>query len=147
MKNKSYSIDMAMVTRKFYCQKCGERLVKNPRTKLIKRGDPEYKKHSRVGHMHVIGDVEVTEYDFQCLSCDTVIESDEQYVIEKIQKKLGKSIISEAEYNENHEEMCAAIERKKRITEKITKIITIILIVTVFLFSIKNGKFDFEFFF
>ena len=147
MKNKSYSIDMAMVTRKFYCQKCGERLVKNPRTKLIKRGDPEYKKHSRVGHMHVIGDVEVTEYDFKCLSCDTVIECDEQYVVEKIQKRLGKTIISEAEYAENHIEARASLERKKKIIEKPVKIATVILIVLVFCLSIKKGNFDIEFFF
>ena len=138
MKNKSYSIDMAMVTRKFYCRKCGERLVKNPRTRLIRRGDPEYKKHSKIGGMHVIGDVEVTEYDFKCLSCDTVIESDEQYIVEKIQKKLGKSIISEAEYSENQEEARATIERKRRITEKTVKIFTVILIVTVFLLSIRK---------
>ena len=138
MKNKSYSIDMAMVTRKFYCRKCGERLVKNPRTRLIRRGDPEYKKHSKIAGMHVIGDGEVTEYDVKCLSGDTVIESDEQYIVEKIQKKLGKSIISEAEYSENQEEARATIERKRRITEKTVKIFTVILIVTVFLLSIRK---------
>ena len=115
MKSSSYSIDMAMVTRRFYCRKCGERLVKNPRTRLIRRGDPDYKKHSRIGRMHVIGDIEHTEYDFKCLSCDTVIECDEQYVVEKIQKKLGKTIISEAEYAENHIEARAALERKRKL--------------------------------
>ena len=147
MKSSSYSIDMAMVTRRFYCRKCGERLVKNPRTRLIRRGDPDYKKHSRIGRMHVIGDIEHTEYDFKCLSCDTVIECDEQYVVEKIQKRLGKTIISEAEYAENHIEARAYFERKKKIIEKTVKIATVILIVLVFCLSIKKGNFDIEFFF
>lgn len=147
MKNRSFSIDMSMVTRKFYCHKCGERLVKNPRTRIIKRGDPDYKKHSRIGRMHVVGDIEYTEYDFKCPTCDRIIECDEQYVVEKIQKKLGMLTFSEAEYNDNQAEARAAIERKKRITEKTVKIITVILIVLVFILSMKKGNLDLEFFF
>ena len=101
MANKSFSMDMAMATRKFYCHKCGSKLVKNPKTRLIRRGDPDYKKHARMGRMHIIGDIDHTEYNFKCIECDTELECDEQYVIEKMQKNLKKHIISEAEFKEN----------------------------------------------
>ena len=147
MRSKSFSIDLAMVTRKFYCHKCGERLQKNPRTRLIKRGDPDYKKHSKIGRMNVVGDVEHTEYDFKCTFCDRLTECDEQYVIEKIQKNLKKYIISEAEYLENQDKARASIERKRKIIEKSVKISTLILVILALYFSLKKGDFSFEFFF
>lgn len=147
MRSKSFSIDLAMVTRKFYCHKCGERLQKNPRTRLIKRGDPDYKKHSKIGRMNVVGDVEYTEYDFKCTFCDRLTECDEQYVIEKIQKNLKKHIISEAEYLENQDKARASIAKKRRIIEKTVKISTVILVILVIYFSLKKGAFNIEFFF
>ena len=147
MRSKSFSIDLAMVTRKFYCHKCGERLQKNPRTRLIKRGDPDYKKHSKIGRMNVVGDVEHTEYDFKCTFCDRLTECDEQYVIEKIQKNLKKHIISEAEYLENQDKARTSIAKKRRIIEKTVKISTVILVILVIYFSLKKGEFNIEFFF
>ena len=48
MKNKTTEFDLAMVTRTFYCHKCGSKLVRNARTRTIKQDDPEYKKHARI---------------------------------------------------------------------------------------------------
>ena len=91
MKNKSVSILIGMVTKKFYCHKCGERLSKHPKTRTVKPGDPDYRKHNRINHRtHMIGDVEVTEYDFQCPACGNVIEYDEQCVIGKIKSSFVK---------------------------------------------------------
>ena len=84
MKNKTYSIDAAMVTRRFYCHKCGDRLLKNARTRLLRRGDPDYRKHN----MGFIGDIELTEYNFKCWTCDRIVSCDEQYVIEKCKRSL-----------------------------------------------------------
>ena len=89
MKNRSVSIPIAMVTKKFYCHKCGEQLSKNSKTRTVKPEDPDYIKHNRINHRtHMIGDVEVTEYVFQCPSCGNIIEYDEQCVIGEIQKLL-----------------------------------------------------------
>ena len=140
MANKSFSMDMAMATRKFYCHKCGSMLVKNPKTRLIRRGDPDYKKHARMGRMHIIGDIEHTEYNFKCIECDTELECDEQYVIEKMQKNLKKHIISEAEFKENEMSARTYLAKKRKITEISVKILTAALIVLVFYMSIKNGN-------
>lgn len=66
MKNRTVSIPVGMMTKKFCCCKCGERLSRKSRTWTVRPGDPDYRKHSKIGRMHVIGEVEVTEYDFQC---------------------------------------------------------------------------------
>ena len=147
MANKSFSMDMAMATRKFYCHKCGNKLVKNPKTRLIRRGDPDYKKHARMGRMHIIGDIEHTEYNFKCIECDTELECDEQYVIEKMQKNLKKHIISEAEFKENEMSARTYLAKKRKITEISVKILTAALIVLVFYMSIKNGNLKLQFHF
>ena len=71
MKNKTTEFDLAMVTRTFYCHKCGSKLVRNARTRTIQQDDPEYKKHARIRRgTTAIGDIELTEYDFKCLNCE-----------------------------------------------------------------------------
>ena len=133
MKNKTYSIDHAMVTRKFYCHKCGGRLVRNARSRLLRRGDPDYRKYN----MNFIGDVEHTEYDFKCLTCDRIIDRKEQYVIERIQKKLDKHTLSEAEIAKNEENARAAIARKGKIGNIIVTTIFVVSILVTFYFCLK----------
>ena len=146
MKNKSHVIDAAMVARKFYCHTCGERLINHPRTRLIERGDPEYKEYSHVGHMRRIGDVELTEYDFQCPSCNRIINPDEQYVIEKMQKMVGKNILTEEEFTQNEAAARLAIERKKKITTIIVTVIFIIATIIALYFAIKTDSFSGKFY-
>lgn len=142
MKHQSYSIDVAMLTKKYYCHKCGERLVRSPRSRLITRGDPDYRKHSRIGHHHYFGDIELTEYDFKCCNCDRIIHPDDQYIIERIQKTLGKHILSDREFNENNRTARLAIERKAKITDIIVKVIFILGFVIACYFGIKTGNFS-----
>ena len=146
MKNRSFSIDVAMATRKFYCHKCGDQLIRESRTRIIQRGDPDYREHSHRGHTHMIGDVELTEYDFKCRSCDRIIPRDAQYVTEKIQKRLGKHILSEQEIFENEEAARSAIERKKKIVKIVLGITTAIIVALVLYFEIKSGEFSFKFY-
>lgn len=147
MKSKSCSIDLATVTRKFYCHKCGDRLLRHARTRIVKRGDPDYKKHSRIGRMHTFGDVELTEYDFKCWTCDRVTGCDEQYVIERMQKKLGKHILSETEIAENEESARAAIARKKKLGNIIASVIAIAATSAALYFCLKSGDFSFKIYF
>ena len=149
MKNKSYTMDAAMTARKFYCHKCGERLINHPRTRTIKRGDPDYREHSRVGRLgrtHLIGDVELTEYDFKCPSCNRIINPDEQYVIEKMQKMVGKNILTEEEFTQNEAAARFAIERKKKITTIIVTVIFIIATIIALYFAIKTDSFSGKFY-
>ena len=134
MKNKTYSIDAAMVTRRFYCHKCGDRLLRNARTRLLRRGDPDYRKHN----MGFIGDIELTECDFKCWTCDRIVSCDEQYVIEKMQKKLRKHVLSEAEFAENEEWARAAIARKKKIGNIISSAVGFAALVVALYFCLKS---------
>ena len=104
-----------MVFKKFYCHKCGERLVKEPKKRIVTPKDADYREHNSIGNMHVIGDIEVTEYDFKCPSCGNIIKYDEQCVIGKIQKKLDKKELYEQDILENREKIENKINRKKRI--------------------------------
>lgn len=98
MKNKSFSIPIGMVIKKFYCHKCGERLTKRANTRTVKPGESDYKKYNKISRRtYMIGDVEVTEYDFQCPSCGNIIGYDEQCLVRKIQKRLRKNILSKDE--------------------------------------------------
>lgn len=147
MKNKSTSIPVAMLIKKFYCSRCGERLVKNPKTRTIRRGDPDYKEHSRIGHSHIIGDVEVTEYDFKCPSCGNITKYDEQCVIEKIQKKLDKTILSEGEILDHKADAKDQINKKTKIFNIIFTAITLAVLALILYFQIKSEDFSIEFYF
>ncbi len=136
-----------MLIKKFYCHKCGERLVRNPRTITIRRGDPDYRKHSHIGDTHMIGDVELTEYDFKCPSCDKITVYDEQCIVEKIQKNIGKRILSQAEISEYAQKAEADLKRKRRITDIIIKTIFVALIVLAIYLYFKSGDFSLEFYF
>ena len=139
MNNKVYSIDVAMLTKKYYCHKCGDRLVKNPRTKTIHRGDPEYQKHSRMGRRFIIGDIKLTEYDFKCDNCANSLTPDEQYVIHTIQKKLKTHVLSKEDCLQNENQARLEITKKKKILDIIVKTISIIVLVVAIYFSIKNS--------
>ena len=147
MKNKSSSIPVAMVMRKFYCYHCGERLVRTPRTKIIRRGDPDYKKHSRIGHTHMIGDVVLTEYDFKCPNCDKIIGFDEQRVMEKIQKHVEKYTLSQAEIDENIENAKASLEKEKKRTNIIVTVVSIAVVIFAIYLGCKTENFSFKFYF
>ncbi len=148
MKNKSVSIPMGMVTKKFYCHKCGERLGKHSKTRTISPGDPDYRKHNRINHRtHMVGDVEVTEYDFQCPACGNIIEYDEQCVIRKIQKQLHKNTLSEEEILNNREKAEEAMDRNAKVFNVIFAIIALAIIGLIFYSKIKSGDFSFTFYF
>ena len=148
MKNKSVSIPMGMVTKKFYCHKCGERLGKHPKTRTLSPGDPDYRKHNRINHRtHMIGDVEVTEYDFQCPACGNIIEYDEQCVIGKIQKQLDKSTLSEEEIRNNRGKAEETMDRNAKVFKVIFTITALAIIGLILYSKIKSGEFSFTFYF
>ena len=137
MNNKSISIPVAMLIKKFYCHCCGGLLIKNKRTRTIRRGDPDYKEHSRNGRTHMIGDIELTEYDFKCPDCGRITSFDEQCVIENIQKNVGKHILSQAEITEHTPKAEADLKRKRNITNIIAKIVFIALTAIIYM-SLKS---------
>ncbi|MBR2907467.1 MAG: hypothetical protein IKC26_05420 [Clostridia bacterium] len=135
----------AMKKRKFYCSCCGEKLIPYPRTRVVKRGDPDYKEHSYFGQgKHLIGDIELTEYDFKCLSCEKFTSYDEQCVIEEIQKCVGVHTLSQDNINENYEKANTILERKRKIRSIISKLFGTAVAILVIYYWIKSGDFSFK---
>ena len=148
MKNKSVSIPMGMVTKKFYCHKCGELLGKHPKTRTLSPGDPDYRKHNRINRKtHIIGDIEVTEYDFQCPACKNVIEYDEQCVVRKIQKQLRKNILSDEEVLNNRGKVEDSMNRNAKVFKVIFSVVALAVIGLILYSKIKSGDFSFTFYF
>ena len=148
MENKSVSIPMGMVTKKFYCHKCGERLGKHSKTRTISPGAPDYRKHNRINHRtHMIGDVEVTEYDFQCPACGNIIEYDEQCVVGKIQKRFRKNILSEEDILNNRGKVEDTMHRNAKIFKVFFTLIALAVIGLIIYSNIKSGDFSFRIYF
>ena len=91
------SIPLAMIFKKYYCHKCGERLKRQKVTETLNPNDPGYEAAWSQIHsdMHIGGKrgaVSVTHYVFQCPICDTTITFDEQEDI-AVKQKYAKSHI------------------------------------------------------
>lgn len=143
--NQRSIMPQAMKKRKFYCSCCGEKLIPYPRTRVVKRGDPDYKEHSYFGQgKHLIGDIELTEYDFKCLSCEKFTSYDEQCVIEEIQKYVGVHTLSQDNINENYEKANTILERKRKIRSIISKLFGTAVAILVIYYWIKSGDFSFK---
>ena len=143
MKNKSVFIPMGMVTKKFYCHRCGERLGKHAQTRTVTPNDPDYKKHSRMSHKYrIVGNIEVTGYDFQCSGCGNRIEYDEQCVIEKIQHRLNKTHLTDEEILHNRKSAEENIKRNRRILKVISAVIGLAVLALIFYFKYKSGDFS-----
>ena len=146
--NERFIMPRAMKKRKFYCSCCGEKLIPYPRTRIVKRGDSDYKEHSYLGNgKRLIGDIELTEYDFKCISCDKLISYDEQCVIEEIQKNVGAHTLSQDKLTENYEKANATLKRKRKIRSIISKLFGTAVAILVIYYWLKSGNFSFKFYF
>ncbi len=145
---KTTVMPLAMKAKKFYCSCCGEKLIPYPRTRILKRGDPDYKKHSHIGRgRRVIGDIELTEYDFKCLSCDKFISYDEQCVIREIQKCVGARMLSEDNINDNYEKANENLKRKTRVRSIICRLLGTAVAVLILYFWFRSGNSSLQFYF
>lgn len=137
----SITMPFGMAFKKHFCHKCGRKLDRNANTRIITRKDPEWKKHSRIGSTTFlpIGEIEVTDYNsYICPECRQIIEYDKQVVIAKIQKKLGKNILTDDEIQANWDETFARVEKTKKIIKITEKALIIVIIAIILYFSIKS---------
>ena len=152
MLGKTEIIVMPRVMKKriFYCPACAERLYLSPRTKILECGDPDYEKYSRLHGKHIIGKIELTEYDFKCLSreCsayDKPVSYDEQCVIAEIQKSVGTKILSQEIIEANYEKVIAVLARKKKKQRIIGAVIGMTACVLIGYYFLKTGNFKLYF--
>lgn len=99
MSGKEYNFPVGMIVKKFYCHKCGERLLKSPYTRFIHSSNPEYDNY--LGGTHITGPIEKTQYNFKCSECYHSISYNKQLVISEIQRKLNKKRLTEEEIKNN----------------------------------------------
>ena len=91
------SIPVAMIFKKYYCHKCGERLKRQKVTQVLNPGDPGYETARRqvMDNYEILGkpgSVSVSRYVFACPACQTTITFDEQKDI-AVRQKYAKSHI------------------------------------------------------
>ena len=139
--SKSYSIPMGMVFGKFYCHKCGQKYKNNPITRTVRPGDPDHRRASKIGtKTYMVGDVELTEYNFKCPFCDHEIDYDTQCVYKLIQKKLGRRVLIDEEIKEYKPWANAAQDKRDAIT-KVCMIVGFgILVLVIAVLAEKFGK-------
>ena len=139
MKNKVSTRPVGML-KKHYCPRCGEKLIRSPRKRVVNPGDPDYREHNN----GLIGPVEVTEYDLKCVFCDEVMEYDERCVIAIIQKKLCKHRLSEEEIARHLEEARETLAKRRRITDIVVKVVSIVIMLAILYWILKSGDFSFS---
>ena len=97
--------------KKYYCSRCGARLEKEKTHRVVTRADKDYYQYHKIGQ-YPKRDYDVFDYRFKCPSCEARISYDEQCVIEKIQKREGRRILSSYEIKANYDE-CKAKHFKR----------------------------------
>lgn len=132
-------IDVGMLFGKFYCRRCGERLKREESTCTVKKGDSDYERVRRLGRTRMIGDVQYTTYRFRCYGCDESIGLDEQRLVKRVQKRLGKRILTDEEYGALRSDAVRAEARKRSATDIIVKAAFIAIVIAVGYFSVKYG--------
>lgn len=139
-------IPLGMRSKKHFCYNCGGRLYANPNTRKVYPKDKDWKKYSKIGlhgHMLPVGYVEVTEYNLKCPDCADVKEYDDQLVLEIVQKKTGKSILTDTDLQEHLPSAIEATLKRKKRDSVIGKIIYVIILVLFLLYTAKTGKITF----
>lgn len=131
MKGKSYSIPYGMVFKKYYCSHCGSKLIKSKTHRVVSKDDKDYYQYHEIGH-YPKHDYDVYSYEFKCINCNKKISYNEQCVIERIQKKKHKIILSRNEIKENYKE--EQLKDNKRILTTNILIPTIMLVLVFALF-------------
>ena len=131
-------INVGMIFKKHYCRKCGERLIKNPIRSVFQRGDPEYYKHNRMGRGRILDKtIHVTEYNYKCPSCGSIVEYDDQLEIEQVQKKMKSRTLSDMELVSEREWAQKRVSRNKKITFAISLSVSALFIISIILLA--NG--------
>ena len=104
----SYGIPMGMVFKKYYCCKCGNKLIKEKNYRVVTKDDVDYYHYHKRGNFPKY-DHHVYDYHFKCPNCNNRYSFDYQCVIERIQKYKKSKVLSKNDIKENR-----VIANKKR---------------------------------
>lgn len=126
MAGYSYGIPMGMVFKKYYCCKCGDKLIKEKHQRVVSKDDVDYY------HYHDRGtfpkyDHYVNSYHFKCPNCNNRYSFSYQCVIERIQKYKKRKVLSKSDIKENRVVANKQREKHNFIRDMIIEYIFIIL--------------------
>ena len=138
MNGKSYSIPFGMVFKKYYCSKCGSKLEKEKTHRVVTKDDKDYYQYHDFGKFPQ-RDYDVYEYRFKCPSCQSRISFNEQCVVERIQKKYHREVLSSKEIEENYEE-CKQKNDKRVLWRNILISIIIGMLAFIAAYLLSNDK-------
>ena len=96
MKGKSITIPLGMIIKKHYCCNCGSKLCRNKTHRVVTKDDKDYYSYAEYGNFPRY-DYDVYSYEFTCNVCKRNISYNEQRVLERIQKKFRKKILTSDE--------------------------------------------------
>lgn len=119
MNGKSSSIPVGMVFKKYYCSHCGARLEKERTHRVVTKDDKDYYQYHDVG-TYPRRDYDVYSYRFKCTECNKRFSYTEQCVFSRIQKKIGKRMLSESEIKEHY-------DKAKKSDARVTHILNLLM--------------------
>ncbi len=132
MQGKSYSIPFGMKFKKYYCHKCGSKLLRKQTHRVVSKDDPDYYKYQNRNEFPR-RDWDVYEYCFVCDKCNYHIAYSEQEVIRSIQKKYRSKILSKDKINKHYQ----TFKKRNNLKRIITNIlVTSICLIIIFFFMI-----------
>ena len=127
MNGKNYSVPLDMVLQKHYCHKCGGKLEKEKTHRVVTKDDRDYYRYHDAG-TYPKPDYDIYEYRYRCPSCQARISHDEQAVIDRIQKKLRRTVLTSSDVKANYKE-CKESDKKRALVSNIGISIVMLLIV------------------
>lgn len=130
MKGKVWSKPSGMDYKKYYCHKCGKRLVKEKTHRVVTQDDRDYYSYHDRGHFPK-HDYDVYEYRFKCPSCEARFAYSDQRIIELVQKKCMRKRLSPAEIKRYYKECKEKVGKRILIEKIILSLISSILIMVL----------------
>ncbi len=123
-----------MVFKKYHCSKCGSKLKKEKTHRVVTKDDKDYHQYHRAGRFPR-RDYDVYSYQFRCPLCESRISFEEHCIIEWIQKKYSRFVLSPSEIKENYKQGMEANDKRVLIRNICTSIfITMIALPLFYLF-------------
>lgn len=88
---------LTTIFKKMYCHKCGERMKKRTESTLYEKGDIGYTNPHLFKTPIGMNKMETKTWIYFCKRCGNIQSIKQQIEISKLQKKLGRNILTEEE--------------------------------------------------
>ena len=125
--------------KKHKCSLCGSPLVIEKVNRVVTHSDRDYNSYRR-RPAYPRRDISVTSHRYKCSGCKFRFTYDDQCIASEIQKKLGKTVLTDQEIADNYEEISAKREWRYRRNAVIRRIVSALICSVIFWFVIDDTK-------